>query len=132
AALVIEHPSDRKVGLAGICRPEDRDEPRFGTQHGHAACIGSEGPAGKSKQLKKRVLRHSGSPQMAAANRIFTIIALPVRELGSAEKTNDERRPTKQKRIAAGDLLFPARHAARPAGHWFSLRECQAKRGGCC
>jgi hypothetical protein len=46
---VIEHALDREVGLAGVGRPEDRDEPRFGTQHGHPACIGSEGLPDKSK-----------------------------------------------------------------------------------
>src|SRR5205814_1668848 len=61
AALMIEHALDREVGLAGVGRPEDRDEPRFGTQHGHDACIGSEALAGKSKWLKKPLVRHCGS-----------------------------------------------------------------------
>jgi len=60
AALMIEHPLDREVGLACVRRPEYRDEPRSGTQHGHTACIGSERPAGKGKPLKKRALRHWG------------------------------------------------------------------------
>ena len=36
AGLVIEHALDREMGFAGIGRPEDRDEPRRGTEHGHA------------------------------------------------------------------------------------------------
>src|SRR5205823_1618822 len=61
ATLVIEHALDREVGLAGIGRPEDRDEPRFGTQHGHCACIGSKALSDKSKWLKKSLVRHCGS-----------------------------------------------------------------------
>ena len=34
-ALVAEHALDGEVGLAGIGRPEDRDEPRSGAEHGH-------------------------------------------------------------------------------------------------
>jgi hypothetical protein len=31
-----EHALDGEMGLAGIGRPEDRDEPRSGAEHGHA------------------------------------------------------------------------------------------------
>jgi hypothetical protein len=36
---VIEHALDREMRLAGIGRPEDRDEARCGTEHHHAAKI---------------------------------------------------------------------------------------------
>ena len=36
AAVVIEHALDREMRLAGIGRPEDRDEARCGTEHHHA------------------------------------------------------------------------------------------------
>jgi hypothetical protein len=35
-AFMTEHALDREMGLAGIGRPEDRDEPRSGAEHGHA------------------------------------------------------------------------------------------------
>ena len=35
AAPVIEHPLDGEMGLAGIGRPENRDEARCRTEHGH-------------------------------------------------------------------------------------------------
>jgi hypothetical protein len=31
-----EHSLDGEMGLAGIGRPKDRDEPRSGSEHGHA------------------------------------------------------------------------------------------------
>ena len=34
-ALMAEHALDREMGLAGIGRPEDRDEPRSRAEHGH-------------------------------------------------------------------------------------------------
>src|SRR5215472_9161593 len=36
AAAMAEHALDGKMGLAGIGRPEDRDEPRSGAEHAHA------------------------------------------------------------------------------------------------
>ena len=36
-ALVAEHALDGEMGLAGVGRPEDRDEPRSGAEHGHGA-----------------------------------------------------------------------------------------------
>ena len=39
AAAMAEHALDGEMGLAGIGRPEDRDEPRSGAEHGHAAKV---------------------------------------------------------------------------------------------
>src|SRR5215472_12842756 len=35
AAAMAEHPFDREMGLAGIRRPKDREEPRSGAEHSH-------------------------------------------------------------------------------------------------
>src|SRR5438067_6731768 len=64
----------------------------------------------------------------ALSNRFFTIIALCVKQLGSAEKTSDERRPTTRVRIAAGDLLFSAGNVACSAGGRTGVHQCQTKR----
>jgi hypothetical protein len=49
-ALVAEHALDREMGLAGVGRPKDRDEPRSGAEHGHAEGIGRWRRRGKRKR----------------------------------------------------------------------------------
>ena len=48
-AFVAEHALDREMRLAGIGRPEDRDKPRSGAEHGHDKGIGWRGADDKDK-----------------------------------------------------------------------------------
>src|SRR5438045_5059390 len=89
--------------------------------------VGSAG--GQEQMVKKTFGATLRLASRAAANRFFTIIALWVKQLGSAEKTSDERRPTTRLRIAAGDLLFSAGNVACSAGGRTGLHQRQTKRG---
>ena len=51
--LVAEHALDGEMGLAGIGRPEDRDEPRSGAEHGHARRYRARRRQGKCKPIKR-------------------------------------------------------------------------------
>ncbi len=52
-ALVAEHALDGEVGLAGIGRPEDRDEPRSGAEHAHRLEVSGAGGYNASAKRRK-------------------------------------------------------------------------------
>ena len=54
AALMIEHPLDRVVSLAGVGRSEDRDEARCGTEHRHAPWYRVETAPGQEQTAAKK------------------------------------------------------------------------------
>ena len=62
AAAMAEHPLDGEMGLAGIGRPEDRDEPRSGAEHGHALKV-SGGTAARARANRpKSAVRDAAHP----------------------------------------------------------------------
>src|SRR5205807_2045776 len=76
AALMIEHPLDRVVSLAGIGRSEDRDEARRGTEHGHATWYRVETVLGQEQIGAKKARWPAADRVPARDNQIFTIMPL--------------------------------------------------------
>ena len=77
AALMIEHALDREMGLAGIGRPEDRDEARSGAQHGHAAKVRVETAArARANWCENKRAAPPRDSVAAGDNQIFTIMPL--------------------------------------------------------